>query len=405
MEEFVLLKELQKHPSFFLQESIIQWYYIDKSGKEQGPFWNDEMAEWWRDGALTADLRVRKKGEAACVPLAQRRTPAEFARDAPAGPTGQSSNTLSSAASAAGAGAGANAAPWLQQQQQHPHPHPMMMGQFPHMQMRMPPPVGGAPMPMPMGMRPPMPGAGGAYVPIPAPYPNGAPPMHMPMPMPGPHGVPMHPPYPAYHPHHPPPHQQFYPQPPQPPQQPVRVASTWVYANAQGKEFGPYSNEAMRKLIEQQTIGFQTKVRRSSETVFSSLGGRVKEFQEPPPLPAHHAAAATPQSRMAQMLNRIDSTQSGDADQATGAAAAHASYAVPPAYMPAPSAGGMPHHYAPPQQQQQTDYAQAAVMSQRGTVTHADALKPRQPSANVGAGMFDFEQWQEDQQSRKRKNA
>jgi hypothetical protein len=32
-EEFKVLHEFQKDPSFFLQDSIIQWFYIDKFGK------------------------------------------------------------------------------------------------------------------------------------------------------------------------------------------------------------------------------------------------------------------------------------------------------------------------------------------------------------------------------------
>ncbi len=121
-EQFTPLKELQQNPSFFLQESILQWYYTDKSGtsplscfplffllmlrfclfsvshclsdplpsnmfmtfdsagQEQGPFWNDEMAEWWADALLTPDLLVRRKGERDSVPINGRRSPCAFAR-------------------------------------------------------------------------------------------------------------------------------------------------------------------------------------------------------------------------------------------------------------------------------------------------------------------------------------
>ena len=157
------------------------------------------------------------------MPLAKRRTPTEFAHDAPACPSAQCSHVLPSAAAfasapAAGASAGAVAVPWPQQQ--HPHPHHMLMGQCPRMLMRMPPSAGGSPMPVPMGMWPP------------TPYPNGAPPSmsmhkHVPLPGSGPHGMPMHLPYPAHYPHHQAPHQQSNPPPPPPqppPRQPVRAS-------------------------------------------------------------------------------------------------------------------------------------------------------------------------------------
>lgn len=39
------------------------------AGQEHGPFWNDEMTEWWHDGFFTPDLKVRKVGELESVPI------------------------------------------------------------------------------------------------------------------------------------------------------------------------------------------------------------------------------------------------------------------------------------------------------------------------------------------------
>ena len=54
------LSALQKNPDFFLQDSMFQWIYIDPNGDEQGPFWNDEMAEWWTEGLLPPTLLCKK---------------------------------------------------------------------------------------------------------------------------------------------------------------------------------------------------------------------------------------------------------------------------------------------------------------------------------------------------------
>lgn len=63
------LAALQKNPDFFLQDHLIKWIYLDENGEEQGPFWNDEMAEWWNDGFLPPTLKVKKLGQASFLPI------------------------------------------------------------------------------------------------------------------------------------------------------------------------------------------------------------------------------------------------------------------------------------------------------------------------------------------------
>lgn len=41
----------------------IQWFYLDPSGNEQGPFTGEMMQEWLTDGYLTFDLRIRRSQE------------------------------------------------------------------------------------------------------------------------------------------------------------------------------------------------------------------------------------------------------------------------------------------------------------------------------------------------------
>ncbi|KAL6450285.1 SMY2 Protein SMY2 [Candida maltosa Xu316] len=41
----------------------IEWYYIDPSGNEQGPFVGDMMQEWLAGGYLNLDLKIRRKEE------------------------------------------------------------------------------------------------------------------------------------------------------------------------------------------------------------------------------------------------------------------------------------------------------------------------------------------------------
>lgn len=47
----------------------IQWFYLDPSGNEQGPFTGDMMQEWLTDGYLTFDLRIRRSQESQFQPL------------------------------------------------------------------------------------------------------------------------------------------------------------------------------------------------------------------------------------------------------------------------------------------------------------------------------------------------
>lgn len=41
----------------------IEWFYVDPSGNEQGPFNGDMMQEWLTDGYLNLDLKIRRKEE------------------------------------------------------------------------------------------------------------------------------------------------------------------------------------------------------------------------------------------------------------------------------------------------------------------------------------------------------
>lgn len=57
-----------EQPSGQLQLAVltsdkIEWFYVDPSGNEQGPFNGDMMQEWLTDGYLNLDLKIRRKGE------------------------------------------------------------------------------------------------------------------------------------------------------------------------------------------------------------------------------------------------------------------------------------------------------------------------------------------------------
>lgn len=47
----------------FLTPDKIEWFYVDPSGNEQGPFNGDLMQEWLTDGYLHLDLRIRRREE------------------------------------------------------------------------------------------------------------------------------------------------------------------------------------------------------------------------------------------------------------------------------------------------------------------------------------------------------
>ncbi|CUM46458.1 unnamed protein product [Debaryomyces fabryi] len=46
-----------------LTSDKIEWFYVDPSGNEQGPFIGDMMQEWLTDGYLNLDLKIRRKEE------------------------------------------------------------------------------------------------------------------------------------------------------------------------------------------------------------------------------------------------------------------------------------------------------------------------------------------------------
>ena len=48
---------------FFSSPLSNEWFYIDPSGNEQGPFNSDVMQEWFMSGYLALDLNVRRKNE------------------------------------------------------------------------------------------------------------------------------------------------------------------------------------------------------------------------------------------------------------------------------------------------------------------------------------------------------
>lgn len=50
-------------PPPLLSPSLIQWFYIDPSGNEQGPFSGDMMQDWLSEGYLSFDLQIRRLEE------------------------------------------------------------------------------------------------------------------------------------------------------------------------------------------------------------------------------------------------------------------------------------------------------------------------------------------------------
>jgi hypothetical protein len=398
------------------------------AGKEHGPFWNDEMVDWWVDKFLTPDLLVRRKGERDSKPIHAFRPPCAFALQPQGRPMpppvmaaavalaagGASVGGITGAVSPEAAAVAVTAEDILAQRRQeryqgvvagvaggsmppplpylpprpvHPawqqpgssYPGPMMMG--PNGPMMMGP--GG-----PMGYPHPGPGGPMGYPhPGPMAYPHPGPGGPMGYPHPGP-GGPMGYPYP------PRPYAPSGGYPPAPMVPPAAAAAapaegeagsvhperqalvgpptSWFYMDAAGAEQGPFSSEQMRAMMAEQKISFQTKVRKSSEAGYSSLGGKIHEMAAPappPPPPSHvnrNHHAHTPQSRMNQMLSQIDQAQEHGANGGASGDVGGAMYGVPAyhgyAYANAPVAAGLP----PPPPPQVPQYASFAAVSMRG---------------------------------------
>ncbi|KAG5420140.1 SMY2 [Candida metapsilosis] len=56
-------------PKQLVSSDKLEWFYIDPSGNEQGPFNGDMMQEWFTGGYLDFDLRIRRKEEQEFKPL------------------------------------------------------------------------------------------------------------------------------------------------------------------------------------------------------------------------------------------------------------------------------------------------------------------------------------------------
>jgi hypothetical protein len=55
-----------------------KWFYLDKAGKEQGPWPSSDMRGWWNQGLLDRALRVRKEHDTEYQPIGNMTPPPNF---------------------------------------------------------------------------------------------------------------------------------------------------------------------------------------------------------------------------------------------------------------------------------------------------------------------------------------